>query len=258
MDRIAAAHPDADIIYHTGDIIDHGIWMTNVAGNIQSFDRVYNAFASKFPGKSVYSIIGNHEAHPTNVFAPSHVARLDLSTSWLYEYHATALGRWLPVATQNTIRAGGYYSVLARPGLRVIALNNNDCYTYNWWILYDPLYLSNQLNWLSTQLQAAEAAGEKVHILAHIPAGEGSCFSTWSREFRRLIDRYWNTISAQFNGHTHRDEFNVYYHSNNPSIAVNVGFNGGSATTYSDVNPNYRVYTVDSNHYVSIPQLVEA
>lgn len=53
----------------------------------------------------------------------------------------------------------------------------------------------------------------------------------------------------QFNGHTHYDEFNVFYKDKEP---INVAYNGGSVTTYYYMNPNYRVYTVDPQNYVSL------
>nr|CAD7441275.1 unnamed protein product [Timema bartmani] len=62
--------------------------------------------------------------------------------------------------------------------------------------------------------------------------------------------RFENTITAQFNGHTHKDEFQIFYSLDNVTRANNVAFNGGSGTTYSDVNTNYKVYTVDPSTWV--------
>jgi sphingomyelin phosphodiesterase len=87
--------------------------------------------------------------------------------------------------------------------------------------------------------------------LAHIPSGGGSCYKPWSREYRRIIDRFHMTISAQFNGHTHLDEFNVFYSSSDARHAVNVAWNGGGATPFHFVNPNYIMYYVDRQQYVS-------
>lgn len=176
----------------------------------------------------------------------------ELSAQWLYNFLADEWEQWLGPEATTTIKIGGYYTVLARPGFRIIGLNNNDCYTYNWWLFYEPTYPVTQLQWLHDTLLAAEANNEKVHILAHIPSGSGGCFSVWSREYRRIIDRFWNTVSGVFNGHTHRDEFNIFYSRENPNWAINVGYNGGCATTFSDVNYNYRHYYVDNENFVSI------
>lgn len=155
----------------------------------------------------------------------------------------------LPKEAQETVRKGGYYTVSPQKGFRVIGINNNDCYTFNFWLLFDPSYLKKQLQWLQDTLFEAERVGEYVHILAHIPSGSGSCHYTWSREFTRIVDRYHNTISGIFNGHTHKDHFQVYYSKSKPSVPVNVAWNGGSITPYSNVNPNYRVYGVEPKTY---------
>mgnify|MGYP002655320114 CR=1 FL=1 len=158
---------------------------------------------------------------------------------------------WLSGTAINTVRAGGYYTALVRPGWRVIGLNNNDCYIYNWWVMYSRTEIQANLQWLHNTLLAAEQANERVHILKHIPSGGGSCFKYWSREYRRIIDRFHMIIGAQFNGHSHLDEFEIYYDSPIAQHAVNVAWNGGGATAYHSVNPNYILYYVDRVHYVS-------
>lgn len=163
---------------------------------------------------------------------------------------------WLPSDTMDTIKAGGYYTTLIRPGLRLIGLNNNDCYRYNWWLFYGVDNVAKQLQWLHDTLLNAEKNNEKVHILVHIASGEGSCYSFWSREYRRVIARFYQIISAQFNGHSHVDEFNVFYDSNNVNNAINVAWNGGSVTTFNYLNPNYNVYWTDDELFVSIKKIL--
>ena len=53
--------------------------------------------------------------------------------------------------------------------------------------------------------QAAEDANEAVYILGHIPAGTTDCLMTWGSKYFDIINRYENTIIAQFMGHTHKD-----------------------------------------------------
>lgn len=138
-----------------------------------------------------------------------------------------------------------------KEGFRVIAMNDNVCYTMNWWLLYEARDPSGQLQWLADTLLQAESDGEYVHILAHMPPGASSCQATWGREYRRITDRFSHIISAEFNGHTHNDEFRVVYGLENPLEAVRVSWVAGGVTTYSDVNPNYKVFTVDADTYVS-------
>lgn len=200
--------------------------------------------ATAFSGIPVYPVLGNHESHPLNLFAPKDIPE-QFSTQWLFDFIAEEWSQWLPESALETVRIGGYYSVLARPGLRVIGTNINECSTYNWWILYETSFLGNQLQWLHDTLLAAEQANEKVHILAHMPSGDYTCLKFYGREYRRIVDRFWNVISGQFVGHTHEDEFNIYYSRDDPKKALNVAWNAGCTTTYNDLNPNYRIHTVD-------------
>lgn len=237
------------MIYFTGDIVDHGIWETSFPGNVHSITRTFRGLKEVFPDIPIYPCIANHEPHPTNQFAPSHIVQEHLSTNRLYNLLADTWD-WLPEQARTTVRRFGYYTIKVRDGFRVVGLNNNDGYTFNWWLMYDSSYASNQLQWLHDTLLQAERDNEKVHILAHIPSGSADCFVTWSREYNRIVNRFYKTISGQFNGHSHRDELEIFYATENPTKAINIAWNGGSATPYSHVNANYRLYNVEPQSYV--------
>lgn len=118
--------------------------------------------------------------------------------------------------------------------------------------MYSRVEITSAMQWFHNTLLAAEQAGERVHILKHIPTNGGSCFKWWSQQYRRVIDRFHNIIGAQFNGHSHRDEFQVQYDSASSSHAINVAWNAGSVVPFSNVNPNYRMYFVDRTHFVRL------
>jgi hypothetical protein len=77
-----------------------------------------------------------------------------------------------------------------------------------------------------------------------------------SEQFLRCVCeftfRFEHTVTAIFNGHTHNDHFHVYYAIDEPTRAISMAINGGSLTPFSDLNPNYKTYNVDSATYVSI------
>lgn len=52
-----------------------------------------------------------------------------------------------------------------------------------------------------------------------------------------LLARYENTVAGQFFGHTHVDEFEVFYDEETLSRPVSVAFLAPSATTYISLNP---------------------
>ena len=63
--------------------------------------------------------------------------------------------------------------------------------------------------------------------------------------FLILLISFANTVTGQFYGHTHNDEFMVFYDYETNSIPVNVGFVTPSVTTFTGLNPSFRFYTLD-------------
>lgn len=45
------------------------------------------------------------------------------------------------------------------------------------------------LQWLVEELYSAEQAGERVHLLSHVPSGNHECLGGWGREYSRIINR---------------------------------------------------------------------
>ena len=65
----------------------------------------------------------------------------------------------------------GSYSVLVRPGFRVIGFNNIYAVPTNFWHQLNQTDPQGALAWLVDELQHAEDKGELVHLLAHVPPG---------------------------------------------------------------------------------------
>lgn len=148
-----------------------------------------NLIQQYFPNTPVYATLGNHESHPSDTyknatitndmyvyiitvnllfpfyhcsFAPPEITDEAFNTNWLYDVAARQWARWLPAEVSSTIRYGGYYTAVVQPGLRVISLNTNYCYTGNWWTLSKSQDPASSLLWLNKVLEDAERAGEKV------------------------------------------------------------------------------------------------
>ncbi|CAH0763724.1 unnamed protein product [Diatraea saccharalis] len=248
VENIKQNHEDIDILYYIGDTIDHGVWETSYElineMNQYLIEKIRNTFGNNV---MVVPVIANHESQPTNQFAPSSIAAPKLNTTWLYNSLAD---KWSPYLTQpakTSLRKSGDFSLLVKPGLRVISLNNNVAYKYNWWLLYDPLDAKNHLDWLVQELYNAELKGEKVHILAHIPPGTQDLTYTWTREYNKIVNRFSSTIAAEFNGHTHTDEFKIFYSPE--GTPINVAWGGGGIVTYSFYNLNYKIVNLHPQTY---------
>lgn len=101
------------------------------------------------------------------------------------------------------------------------------------WLLVNSTDPSSELKWLIAELQKAENNNEKVHIIGminqfrahqwdviesfagHIAPGSSDCMKSWSSNFYNIVNRYEHTIKALFYGHSHADEFQVFYETTN-------------------------------------------
>lgn len=238
-------HKNISMIYMTGDLVAHAVWETSRTKNLEVVKTIAELFREYLGDIPVIPIIGNHETHPVNVFAPYFIQG-PTSNAWLYKGFIEHWGWSLPDEAKQTFLKGGYYSFLGQKNLRIIVLNTNIYQKLNWWNVLYPVDMNDQLTWLATTLLEAERNQEKVHILSHIPPGSEDTMQVFQREYRNIIDRFEQIITAEFNGHTHYEAFTLFYDKSNSSRAHTVAFNGGSITAFNNVNPNYRVYRVNS------------
>lgn len=136
----------------TGDVIDHANWERTVQSNTADFELAMNMLRSAFSDKVLLPILGNHESIPANRFivnfkiktyisicllyrvaAPEWGVPENLTNQWLFQLAADIWGQWMP-ETESTILKGGFYSYEINPDLKIVALNNNFCYTSNWFV----------------------------------------------------------------------------------------------------------------------------
>lgn len=240
--------PDAKLTLFTGDIINHFLWETTEDWNRGNITGAYDRMAQW--GNSfqhIYGTIGNHEAHPVNLFPTKNLGH---GVSWVYDVVAKAWARWLG-STASEAETAGYYSArYADSKLRIISINTNYYYKLNWWTYQDPMLQDpdGQFQWLINELQDAEDTEDRVYIIGHMPMGSDDTLHMYSNYFDQIVNRYENTIAALFFGHTHMDEIQIAYrdHSQAPSSS------SASAVSYvcpalhpGDGNPTFRVYDVD-------------
>jgi sphingomyelin phosphodiesterase len=152
----------------------------------------------------------------------------------------------------------GYYAVQTRhdSSLVIIALNTNLCYIQNFWLPYNPIDPSHQLQWLADTLQEVENKGQTALLLGHIYPGSGECWYVWSAQFERIVQRYseMGTIGGQFYGHSHEQGYRVTIKegtgATNP-IPISVAISGGSGVT-DGMNPGYNLYHTETTDHFKI------
>jgi sphingomyelin phosphodiesterase len=122
-------------------------------------------------------------------------------------------------------------------------------YVQNYWLyrktmLRDP---NNQFEWLVTELDKAEMAGERVWIIGHMSVGAHDAFHDQSNYLDQIVNRYSYTIAGMFYGHTHKDHFQISYSdykNRKAETASAMSYIGPSLTPTSGM-PAFRVYLVD-------------
>ncbi|XP_077990260.1 sphingomyelin phosphodiesterase-like [Glandiceps talaboti] len=246
-----------DYIFLTGDLPAHDVWNQSRSDQLEILDEITEMFSKYFPGVKVYPAVGNHESAPVNSFPPEYITG-KYSISWLYDGFVDQWVNktgWLPDSTIDTLKKGGYYTVLLAPHFRLVSLNMQMCNDQNYWLLLNATDPTGELKWLIDVLQAAEINEEKVHIIGH--NHPSSCMKAWGWNYYRIVDRYESTILGQFFGHSHDDFFEMFYDEKTLSRPTSVAYVSGSVTPFQSLNPSYRIYDVDGNYTKSTRAILD-
>ncbi|KAF5392862.1 hypothetical protein D9757_000982 [Collybiopsis confluens] len=259
---------NAKFVISTGDIVDHAIWLTTqeqvlifcllfvspasdetrsaVTADLVDFNT---EMLSKINAQ-VFPSFGNHDTNPVNSFPRNTTVTVDVQ--WVFDVQSTGWEPWIgSAASQQVDHSSGSYAA-AVPGTNLVILSVNTQYWYkqNFW-LYDSDTFQPDPNgilaFMVEQLQAAETAGKKVWIIGHVPLGKSDATEDQSNYYDQILQRYKATITGQFFGHTHQDEFEIAYSDYNHQTAANAVGVGliCPALTPTSGNPAFKVYDVD-------------
>ncbi|CEF63595.1 Sphingomyelin phosphodiesterase [Strongyloides ratti] len=258
LQHISKTHNDIDYIVVSGDLESHADWDYTKEGHVETIRNITSLFKTYFPNKKTYMAVGNHEGVPIDNFALHNVPER-FNMTWLYGSMADNWKPWIPSNQLEVVRYMGCYTTQLYKGLRLISLNNALGDAVNFFLYINQTDPDGSMSWFAKQLADAEAAGDKVHIVAHIPGGDSEALEGWARNYYNLINRYENIVMAQFFGHTHSEEFYLTFidMNNGRSRPTSVIYSAPSVTTYSEYNPAYRIYTVDGNYEGSSFQLLD-
>jgi 3',5'-cyclic AMP phosphodiesterase CpdA len=220
--------PAATLVFHTGDHGEAGLSTSCSPSSpaqqqiIGILNRSMSDLRAAFPGALVFSVLGNHDGTPGDVFDAGP------PEAWLYDNLTHIFGSTFANDSSAiaTLRTGGYYSTLVRPGLRVIALNTNYFATTNPLLANSSSAASmmgrTQLQWVNATLATAASSDEAVVIIGHIPP-HGNWQPGLFSKYRAILTAYPLVVRAQFFGHSHVDETTIVR-------ACSVSEDGGNAT----------------------------
>ncbi|KZT56588.1 sphingomyelin phosphodiesterase, partial [Calocera cornea HHB12733] len=229
----------------TGDLPPHDVWATSEEGVVSVSDL--NGLFKQYLKTAVYPAIGNHETSPVNLnpipFPPTNQ----------YLYNNLTLDDWVDWLDEDALefaRANrGSYATSPLPGMKILNVNSNFCYVDNFWLYGDWVEVdpTGQLAWLAEELAIAEAEGEKVWIIMHVATGLSDCLRNWSNLHDQIVKRFHSTIVGVFSGHTHRDEYELFWSDDGnktPANAIVMNWIGPSVTPFTQLNPGWREYKV--------------
>ncbi|KAJ5144017.1 Sphingomyelin phosphodiesterase [Penicillium bovifimosum] len=242
---IAQINPEFSI--YTGDVISHDVWMVDQAKVLEGLNATYSAIDRDIG--TVYASIGNHDTAPLNLFPPTNASKDD-DPEWAYQALAED---WFSLtgvpSVQDADQYGSYSAVHPGSNLRIISYNSVFYYIYNFLMYGEPIEQDprGQFEWLIQELQAAEDAGQRAWLIAHIPSGVPDHFRDHSQYFDQIVQRYEATIAGLFYGHTHTDEFQIAYSDYNNrdwNTATAMGYIA-PAMTPTEGSASFRVYDID-------------
>ncbi|KAF9479793.1 sphingomyelin phosphodiesterase [Pholiota conissans] len=233
----------------TGDVVEAAVWLvdqTEVTSDLQTF----NAEMAKFVNSPVFPAIAPINAFPRNTSSGAP------SSQWVFDIQSQGWNQWVGTTASGEVQhmSGSYSAIPSGTNLRIISLNTIYWYKDNFW-LYDSNSQQPDPNGILAfavqQLQAAEDAGQRAWIIAHMPPSSGDAFKDQSSYFNQIVQRYKNTIAAQFYGHSHVDEFAIAYSDFSQQTAANANSIAyiAPSLTPRNANPAFRVYDVDPDTY---------
>lgn len=247
---IKSLSPAPAFSIYTGDVVAHDIWLVDEEEALTDLNATYSLMTEV---GTVYAAIGNHDTAPVNDLPTSQVPST-YSANWTYQALANNFTTLTGDSSVMSVAEnyGSYSSIFTGShgtDLKIISYNSIFYYVDNFYAFLDPMPYDpdGQLAWLIDELQAAETAGQRVWLIAHVPTGSSDHFHDYSHYVDQIVQRYDATIAALFFGHTHTDQFQIAYsdYSNqNADTATTMGYIMPSLTPTSGP-PAYRVYDID-------------
>uniref|UniRef100_A0A060TAX3 ARAD1B10890p n=1 Tax=Blastobotrys adeninivorans TaxID=409370 RepID=A0A060TAX3_BLAAD len=254
-----------DFALFTGDMIDHGNDKDrSLNDTIDAEETAYRQFKDNLNGIPVYITLGNHDTFPygqnaqqSSGFYDRYKWNYDLAADlWADKYH------WIddPEAVKEIKSSYASFSLTTKRGLRIISLDSNFWYKdnyYNFWNMSSP-DTSGLFKFLADELSECEKNNQRAWIITHVPTGGATSdvLPGPSKVFNQIVERFSpHVIAAIFFGHTHEDQFQLFYAGdgkNSSKTAENVfqvAYLGQSITPFKQLNPGWRYYKVDSKTF---------
>ncbi|KAJ6237167.1 sphingomyelin phosphodiesterase [Anaeramoeba flamelloides] len=204
--EMAKIAPDVDFIINSGDSFPHAYG--NAADKLHTIKNINDLIRQYFPNVPIFYSPGNHDFEPNHSCKPG-------PNFWLTEMSKIIFDLLNP-DQMKTFLKGGYYSQVIS-GLRIVIMNTVLYYPDNKYTKKLSGDISNQFQWISSELDSAYANNEMVLLVGHVPPGFSERFDEidfhkhFNEPFLRTLEEHphKDLIIAQVYGHLHSDSFRL-------------------------------------------------
>lgn len=241
---------EPDLVVWTGDNVDHGVWL-DPSVSTNATVEITQLLSKHAPNAVIFPIHGNHE------FDPMNTQDFKLPYNPVIDIVGDTWSHWLTPEVKSEYLENTYFSYNSTThpkttdnfkrkmrDTRIIALNTQNCYFFNFYLIGEFNDPGQEFEWLENLLRQMEKDGEVGIIIGHVPPGDPDCLHAVSSRLRILYDRYQHIIRLNLFGHIHYEEFEVIrgIEDNKPIGSIHIT---SSFTPHTDQNPSIRAITLD-------------
>jgi hypothetical protein len=232
-----------------GDSIPHNVDTLNLKRNVEIVKNITHDVKTGLHDFQIFPTIGNHDTYPQDVIKMSIPRSNEAINQWMptwKDFFTPDMSQW------DQFQDWGYYSMpfvnkqgepIGNANTKIISMNNNICYQFNWETITmyeDP---GKQLEWMEKELGEIEANNGTAILLSHVPILD-ECNQQYGRRYHAIVDRFQHIIRWGMYAHIHKEQFQVVR-----DIAMKKpilqNFIIGSATTYQGKEPSFNVIHLD-------------
>lgn len=180
---------EPDFIVWTGDNVAHDV-LKSAFESAESTLLITQYVKENYPNAIVYPIQGNHE------FSPMNLQDLSEENNMVIDMISNVWRDWMTPDVYEQFRKKSFYDNLASnhpkateelkskmEGTRIIAMNLQSCYFFNFYLFSELGDELHELDWLEKTFREMEIKGEKAIVIAHIPPGAHDCMEPFSRRY---------------------------------------------------------------------------
>jgi len=200
-----------DAVIWGGDSVPHDVHSQTFDEVVLYMNKTTDAFIEGLDGIPIFPTIGNHDNYPQDQIKMHLPKENPAINIWGPKWHKllpdqeaidnfSKYGYFSAPVTSNKIEDGSVN--------KIISLNNNICYQFNWESVVQFTDPGNMLGWLEKELDELEKVNVTAIIFSHVPNLD-ECNRQYGRRYHAIMDKYQTVIRFGVYGHIHQEQYQV-------------------------------------------------